>query len=193
MLMHPGQVKLLDLGLALLRDDRSSVEDSPEERLVGTADYLAPEQIAGGSKVDGRTDLYSLGCTLYKLPAPQLYVIFTGGDPGGAPCRIFGPYHDAMVRNLPKGDIIDLWVRKVGDRPVPGTLATRVGGLWNVHDGPSGPAGPHEVTAACGARPSAKSLPRPVRNASRRAGELNLPQLSKVPRSGFCAGLQSLQ
>jgi serine/threonine protein kinase len=68
MLTHPGQVKLLDLGLALLRDARSvAKEPPPGEYLVGTADYLAPEQIAGGREVDGRTDLYSLGCTLYEL------------------------------------------------------------------------------------------------------------------------------
>jgi CheY-like chemotaxis protein len=62
-----GQVKLLDLGLALLRDDLSLAEEPPEEYLVGTADYLAPEQVHGGSTLDGRTDLYSLGCTLYEL------------------------------------------------------------------------------------------------------------------------------
>jgi CheY-like chemotaxis protein len=67
MLTQPGHAKLLDLGLALLRDDRSLAEERPGEYLVGTADYLAPEQIVGGRTVDGRTDLYSLGCTLYEL------------------------------------------------------------------------------------------------------------------------------
>jgi serine/threonine protein kinase/CheY-like chemotaxis protein len=67
MLTYPGQVKLLDLGLALLRGDRSLAQAPPEEYLVGTADYLAPEHIVGTTTVDGRTDLYSLGCTLYEL------------------------------------------------------------------------------------------------------------------------------
>jgi hypothetical protein len=66
---------------------------------------------------------------------PQLYIVSRGGDPGGVPRRVFGPYHDALFRSLSKSDIIDLWVRKRGERPVPSPLATRVGGLWEVHDG----------------------------------------------------------
>ena len=62
-----GTVKLLDLGLA--RFFRSTEVESltikHDEKVLGTADYLAPEQAIDSHKVDARADIYSLGCTLY--------------------------------------------------------------------------------------------------------------------------------
>ena len=59
-----GTIKILDLGLAKFADDQ---RDTQADQVVGTADYLAPEQAAGGQSVDHRADIYSLGCTLYFL------------------------------------------------------------------------------------------------------------------------------
>jgi hypothetical protein len=57
-----GQVKVLDLGVALF------APDVPESDLVvGTADYMAPEQWEATDALDGRADVYGLGCTLYCL------------------------------------------------------------------------------------------------------------------------------
>ena len=56
-------VYLADFGLTRRLDQQSS--PAGEGRSVGTPAYLAPEQIEGGS-VDGRTDVYSLGCLLYE-------------------------------------------------------------------------------------------------------------------------------
>jgi serine/threonine-protein kinase len=61
-------VKLLDLGLARFTDeDRASLTVAYDENVLGTADYLAPEQAIDSHRVDGRADIYGLGCSLYFL------------------------------------------------------------------------------------------------------------------------------
>jgi serine/threonine protein kinase len=63
-----GTVKLLDLGLAkFVQDTGPSLTLLHEENVLGTADYLAPEQARNSHTVDHRADIYSLGCTLYFL------------------------------------------------------------------------------------------------------------------------------
>lgn len=64
-----GEVKVLDLGLALLMEEANENRDKLEERdqLIGTLQYMAPEQLENGHCVDIRADIYSLGATLYKL------------------------------------------------------------------------------------------------------------------------------
>ena len=63
-----GVVKVLDLGLARFTDeDRASLTVAFDENVLGTADYLAPEQAVDSHRVDNRADIYSLGCTLYYL------------------------------------------------------------------------------------------------------------------------------
>jgi eukaryotic-like serine/threonine-protein kinase len=67
-----GQVKLLDLGLALFADDaQASLTMDFNDKVLGTADYLAPEQALNSHKVDHRADLYGLGCTMYFLLTGQ--------------------------------------------------------------------------------------------------------------------------
>ena len=64
-----GVVKILDLGLARFFDDREQTTISGEQGpvVLGTADYLAPEQSIDSRNVDARADIYSLGHTLYYL------------------------------------------------------------------------------------------------------------------------------
>jgi eukaryotic-like serine/threonine-protein kinase len=62
-----GTVKVLDLGLARFFEgsEETSLTVQHDERVLGTADYLAPEQAVDSHGVDARADIYSLGCTLY--------------------------------------------------------------------------------------------------------------------------------
>ena len=64
-----GIVKILDLGLARFHDDSgaASLTAAHNETVLGTADYLSPEQALNSHNVDPRTDIYSLGCTAYFL------------------------------------------------------------------------------------------------------------------------------
>lgn len=66
---QPYTVKIVDFGLALLPTaDGSEDAISPDRHVVlGTPDYLSPEQAVDIRSVDIRSDLYSLGCTLYYL------------------------------------------------------------------------------------------------------------------------------
>jgi len=68
MLTPGGQVKLLDLGLARLEEAGSHVEELTDAgQVMGTWNYMAPEQCDDSHKVDIRADLYSLGCAFYEL------------------------------------------------------------------------------------------------------------------------------
>jgi len=63
-----GVVKLLDLGLALFSNsDVASLTIAHNENVLGTADYLSPEQARNSHLVDHRADIYSMGCTLYFM------------------------------------------------------------------------------------------------------------------------------
>jgi serine/threonine-protein kinase len=74
-----GLVKILDLGLARLSQTlRSSKNLTLEGHVMGTPDYMAPEQAEDPHRADIRADLYSLGCTLYFMLTGQ--PPFVGGN-----------------------------------------------------------------------------------------------------------------
>ncbi len=67
-----GTVKVLDMGLARFFNDEDDVLTRKyDENVLGTADYLAPEQIDDSHTVDIRADIYSLGMTFYFLLSGQ--------------------------------------------------------------------------------------------------------------------------
>jgi serine/threonine-protein kinase len=64
MLSPKGQVKVTDFGIARVTTTADTVAQTAA--ILGTASYLSPEQ-AQGQPVDGRSDIYSLGCVLYEM------------------------------------------------------------------------------------------------------------------------------
>src|SRR5262249_7943308 len=63
-------VKVLDFGLAkVTREGQGDGGLTREGQMLGTPDYIAPEQIRDAQSADIRADIYSLGCTLYYLLA----------------------------------------------------------------------------------------------------------------------------
>jgi serine/threonine protein kinase len=69
MLAHGGRVQVLDLGLARSFADAAADTLTVKGMLLGSADYLAPEQWEHAHAADTRADIYGLGCTLYHLIA----------------------------------------------------------------------------------------------------------------------------
>ncbi len=63
MLTSGGQIKLMDFGIARVQADRHLTQTGST---VGSLFYMSPEQIKGGDP-DGRSDLYSLGITMYEM------------------------------------------------------------------------------------------------------------------------------
>jgi serine/threonine protein kinase len=63
-----GAIKILDWGLARWSDQEALTQPG---MVLGTPNYMAPEQVLAPTRVDQRSDLYSLGCTFYYLLTGQ--------------------------------------------------------------------------------------------------------------------------
>ncbi|MBS0266379.1 MAG: protein kinase [Planctomycetes bacterium] len=105
-----GEIKVFDFGLALLdgRGDENADEFSLAmifgHNCLGTADYIAPEQIVDSLAVDRRADIYSLGCTLYvaltgKLPYPALQT----AEKLQGHCHLVATPVRSLVPEIPEG------------------------------------------------------------------------------------------
>lgn len=66
-----GRAKLVDLGLARTDDPEASNELTVAGTTLGTFDYISPEQAKDPRTVDVRSDIYSLGCTLFHMAVGQ--------------------------------------------------------------------------------------------------------------------------
>ena len=76
MITPDGNAKILDLGLARALGEEKGITRA--NTVLGTLDYASPEQLSDASKADVRSDLYSVGCTLYFALSGR--PPFEGGD-----------------------------------------------------------------------------------------------------------------
>ena len=105
LLSADGQLKVADFGIAKAARTGGDDDDLPDltaiGRMVGTAKYLAPEQVSGG-EVDARTDVYAVGALLYEMICGR--PPFTGdNDLAVATARLHGPPERprAVLRTVP--------------------------------------------------------------------------------------------
>ena len=115
MLTPSGDVKVMDFGIARAISDASSTM-TQTAAVVGTAQYLSPEQ-ARGETVDSRSDVYSTGCLLYEL--------LTGRPPfvGDSPVAV--AYQHVREQAAPPSDLDDQLDPEI-DAIVMKSLAKRV-------------------------------------------------------------------
>ncbi len=71
MINKAGAVKVMDFGIARAISDAASPM-TQTAAVIGTAQYLSPEQARGGEQVDARSDVYSVGCVLFEILTGEL-------------------------------------------------------------------------------------------------------------------------
>ncbi|WP_430452223.1 protein kinase domain-containing protein [Rhodopirellula europaea] len=122
MLSHTGEVKILDFGLAQLTHwDDVAVELTTVGQLMGTLDYMAPEQAERPETVDYRVDLYSLGATLFRFLCGRPPLSSTPNLSPLAKLRLLAnhspPRADTLRPGLPK-ELADLIETLLASDPV---------------------------------------------------------------------------
>jgi serine/threonine-protein kinase len=74
------KVKILDFGISKLAQASDSMNVTADGALVGTPNFMAPEQITGQGPIDSRVDIYAVGVLLYRLVTGRLPFVGKGAD-----------------------------------------------------------------------------------------------------------------
>jgi serine/threonine protein kinase len=183
-------VKILDIGLArpLFEDSNPGVERSElseltqEGVLLGTPDYLSPEQARDPRSIDIRSDLYSLGCVLHHLmtgqpPFPDgniLNQMVRHATEMPRPVRDFNPSCPEAMQQI----LYYLLAKQAAQRyPTPARAAEAIQAFLDVQGVPA----PSQPTPSSTPRPMPRPEPRP--EATRGAGRSVAPPPKPVTRT----------
>jgi serine/threonine protein kinase len=145
-------IKILDMGLARVEQDEEERKEgeglTTSGQVMGTGDYIAPEQARDTRKADARSDVYSLGCTLFRL--------LTGKTPYGGGTFIEKVFEHADQPIPPLADarpdvpqeLEDLYQRMLAKKPDerPQSMTEVIAALETIRRGDS----PSEADAAAG-------------------------------------------
>jgi serine/threonine protein kinase len=148
-----GTVKLLDLGIVRVENGGDLTRKFDPGAVLGTADYVAPEQVVDSSTVDARADIYSLGATLYFLLAGHPPYPGGSSDEKMVLKQTTDPERIDRVRpDVPAGlaDVVHgMLARRPEDRPAAPAAAGRQLARWADPgaDFPAGLFAPHAPPA----------------------------------------------
>lgn len=118
MLNPEGQIRITDFGLASLE---GGVDLTRPQTVLGTAPYMSPEQVRG-EKADGRTDIWSIGCTLYEMATGRRPFIGEHGQSIQNEILNEPPANPSSLRaDIPEGleEVILKCLRKIADDRFP--------------------------------------------------------------------------
>ncbi len=103
--------KILDFGIAKLSADPADMHQTSTGTVIGTPVYMSPEQCRGAGEIDHRSDIYSIGCVMFKLVTGRAPFRGAGsGDLIAAHLREPAPFAAAFVPELP--DMIDMILQR---------------------------------------------------------------------------------
>jgi eukaryotic-like serine/threonine-protein kinase len=131
------QLKVLDFGIARLANAGRRLTRTGN--LVGTPGYLAPETIDGGGTVDGRADVFSLGCVAHECLTGK--PTFRGHEPGVLLAKLMledPPHLSELVPDVPRvvGDLIARMLTKNPERrPTAAQVLRTLAALGDVSEG----------------------------------------------------------
>jgi serine/threonine protein kinase len=116
---HQGTVKILDMGLARIDTDGAKNELTSTGAVMGTVDYMAPEQALSTKHADARSDVYSLGVSLwYLLTARAVY------DGDSMMARLLG-HRDAPIPSL-----AETLAKRTSGKPIPPQQAAAIDAVF---------------------------------------------------------------
>jgi serine/threonine-protein kinase len=111
------RVKVLDFGVAKLSSELGAVSNTSTGSMLGTPQYMSPEQCRGAGQVDHRSDIYAVGCILFELVTGRPVFQARGfGELLASHQRMPPPSLASIDRNLPP-ELDGLLMRMLAKRP----------------------------------------------------------------------------